>query len=98
MIHPDINHAEMLKQLQSSIKELHKARKIMDKIVDENIAKLPEDKRKQATDLLNKARKGKHINMSEMMAFTSGIRDIDKDEIKKSVKRANDKKTQVSGK
>ena len=56
----------------------------MDKIVDENIAKLPEDKRKQATDLVNKARKGKHINISEMMAFTSGIRDIDKDEIKKS--------------
>ena len=93
-----MSNEAMIKQLHSSVKELDKAKKILNQIVNENIAKLPDDKRKQATDLLNKARKGKHINMSEMMAFTSGIRDIDKDEIKKSVKRANDKKTQVSGK
>ena len=88
----------MLKQLHSSIKELHKVRKIMDKVVDENIAQLPEDKRKQAINLLNKARKGKHINLSEMMAFTKGVRSIDKEEIKKSVKRANNKESEVTGK
>ncbi len=88
----------MLKQLKSSMKELHKARKIMDRIVDENIAQLPDDKKKQANDLLNKARKGQYINLDEMMAFTKGVRSVDKDEIKKSVKRANRKGKEVKGK
>ena len=93
-----MSNEAMLKQLYSSMKELHKARKIMDKVVDENIAQLPEEKRKQAINLIKKARQGKHIDLSEMMAFTKGIRSIDKDEIKKSVKRANDKKKEVSEK
>lgn len=92
-----MNNELMLKQLRTSLKQLEKAKKIQDKILGEQIAKLPEDKRKQANDLLNKARKG-NINLGEMMAFTSGIRDIDKEEIEKSVERANEKKKEVTGK
>ena len=80
-----MSNAYMLKQLHYSMKELGKARKIMDKIVDESIVQLPESKRKQALDLIKKAKQGKRINISEMMAFTKGVRSIDEEEIKKSI-------------
>lgn len=91
-----MSNEAMLKQLHLSIKQLHKSEKIMNKVVDENISKLPDDKKKQALNLINKSRQGKHIDLSEMLAFTSGIRDIDKKNIEKSVKRANAKKKEVT--
>ena len=92
-----MSNAEMLKQLRTSLKALDQAEKVQDKILNDLITKLPDDKRKLANDLISRARKG-NVDMSEMMAFTSGIRDIDKKDIKKSVKRANAKKKEVTEK
>lgn len=92
-----MSNAEMLKQLRTSLKALDQAEKVQDKILNDLITKLPDDKRKLANDLISKARKG-NVDISEMMAFTSGIRDIDKKDIKKAVKRANAKKKEVTEK
>lgn len=88
---------EMLKQLKSSLKELDRVKKIHSKILDDHIGKLPDDKKKQAIDLVNKARKGK-LDLGDMMAFTSDLKPAEKQKVKKTVKRANTKKKEVTRK
>lgn len=88
---------EMLRQLRSSLKELDKVKKMHSKVLDDQIGKLPDDKKKQAIDLVKKARNGK-LDLGEMMAFTSDLESANKQKINKSVKRANAKKKEVTGK
>ena len=59
---------KMMKQLQTGLKELKKAQGIQEKLTNDLISNLPEDIRKEAIILLNKAKKGK-ANISEVMDF-----------------------------
>lgn len=85
-----MSNAEMLKQLKTSLKALDTAKKAQYKMVGDLIGKLPDDKKKQANDLIKKARKGT-VDMSELMAFAIDIRKADQEDLKKSVKRVKKK-------
>ncbi len=91
-------HKDMLRQLKVSLKEVEKARKIQKTMLNNMIAQLPEDKRKQATKLFKLAEQGKHININEMMDFTGKMSTSDEEKIKGSVQRVNDKKDEVTSK
>lgn len=79
--------SDMLKTLRTSLKSLKEAQKIQDNLVNELVEYLPENKKKEAVALINKARKGK-VDASEMMNFAKGVRDINKEEFEKNVKDA----------
>ena len=90
----DIN--AMLKELRSAVKGLAQSKKVMNNILDQQVAQLPEDKRMEAMSLINKARTGKHIPLDEMMSFVRDVGDKEKSDIKKGVDRVNKKGDEVS--
>lgn len=96
-----MSNSDMLKTLRTSLKSLEEAKKIQDNLVNELIEHLPDDKKKEAVALINKARKGK-VDASQMMNFAKGVRDINKEEFEKKVKEAidniNKKKSSVKKK
>lgn len=87
----------MLKQLKTGLKQLDIVEKHLDQLSSELIAELPEDKGREASKLLAKAKKGK-ANVSEFMAFAGNMRKKDKDDLKKNVERFNEKAEEVKDK
>ena len=85
-----MSNEAMLKQLRTSLKSLKEAEKVQEKMVGQLISQLPEDKRKAASKMMADARKGK-MDINAMMSFAEGVRDLDPEEFKKTVKDGADK-------
>lgn len=81
-----MSNATMLKQLRTSLRSLNAAQATQKKMVDQLIEALPDDKKKEAIRLINKARKGK-VDVGEMMTFASGVRDIDENKLRKDTEK-----------
>lgn len=79
-----------LKQLKSTVKQLENFKKIQEKMADDIINKLPEDKRGQYNKLLNDAKNGK-CDISNFISFMGDIKDADKEELKKTAEETIDK-------
>ena len=80
---------DMLTQLQSSLVELDKAKKIHKHVLNNMISQLPKDKKRSALSLLEKAKKGK-VSIDEILSFTGNISEKDKKDIEENIKKAND--------
>ena len=79
----------MLTQLQNSLKELEKTKKIHEQVMNNMINKLPTDKKRSALSLLIKAKKGK-VSINEILNFTGKISDKDKKDMEENIKKADD--------
>ena len=80
---------DMLKQLQGSLVELDKAKKIHNEFMTNMINQLPKDKKRSALLLLEKAKKG-NVSIDELLSFTGKISEKDKKDMEKNIKKADD--------
>lgn len=92
------SHKIMMQQLKGSVKQLEKSKKIVASALDDMIAQLPDDKKKQAIRLFKNAQKGQYVNPNEMMAFAGKMSATDEKQVKDAVDRVNDKRDEVTSK
>ena len=84
----------MLKQLKIGLKQLGTAKKALDQLSGELINKLPEDKRKEASKLFQKAKTGK-MDVNEFLSFAGNMNKKDEQKIKEGAERVDGKKKEV---
>ena len=85
-----MSNVDMLRRLKVGLKQLKIAEKAQGDMASQLIAELPEDKKKEANELWNEAKKGK-MDVAKFMNFSSGLRDSDKKEFDKNVEEAFDR-------
>ena len=77
----------MTENLKTSLKALEDAQKLQGTMADDLIEQLPDNMKAEAVRLIGEARNGK-VDAAELIKFSSGVRDINKEEFDKTVEAA----------
>ena len=85
-----MSNIDMRKRLKVGLKQLDIAKKDQQNMANQLIAELSGDKKKEANELLNEARKGK-MDIAKFMNFARGLKDSDKQEFDKNVEQSIDR-------
>ncbi len=88
------NIKQMLKQLETGVKQMEIAKQAQEHLFGELVSELPADKKAEALGLFSDAKKGK-VDMSRFTKFAGDLSKEDKETMEKAVQKVDNKAEEV---